>query len=667
MSFLKADISRAFDEDEFFPVFQPQVELRTGQLVGFEVLARWQHKKLGAIGPDDFIPVVEKSGLIDQLTQVMLEKAFRSPVLREGTFSLAVNISPHQLLGPNLPERLMAAAGEGCFPLNRLMIEITESALMDDLERALAAAGELKNLRCKLALDDVGTGYSSLKHLHALPWDELKVDRSFVNSMTEKRESRKIVAAVVGLGQSLGLTTVAEGVETQEQANMLLWQGCDRGQGWLFGKPCSVAELPAVVAKLQGRGAAVVMPVNPDGDTIMSLEASPAQRLAQLQAIYDGAPVGLCFLDRNLRYISLNKRLSEMNGVPAAEHLGKTVAEVIPKVFPVVEPFIRRAMQGDPVTGVEVKKPPCDGEADGRTILLSYQPARDEAGEILGVCVAVMDVTNSRRTEAALRETEDHYRHMMELGPHVPWVLDAKGEVVDASPRWESFTGQKLEEAMGNGWLEVIHPDDVGSTREAIRTLLQTGLPIDVEYRVRKPGGDWIWMRSRGAPRFGPNGKIIYVYGVVEQIHGGMPLTDELRAHETALHAALDTVPFGIVLADSSDGSIFMINATAENMFGGDVHPGQKIAEYAAMNVTTPDGRRLKFDEFPIVRATLHGEPVPSMQVVFERSDGKQIAFCAASKPIYSDQGHLIGGLLILRDAQTEPSCAFEWNLHAAL
>jgi len=123
----------------------------------------------------------------------------------------------------------MAVAAEGCFPLHRLTIEITESALVDDLERAEAAARALKALQCKLSLDDFGTGYSSLKHLHALPFSELKVDRNFVNSMTEKRESRKIVAAVVGLGQSLGLTTVAEGVETQEQANMLLWLGCDLG------------------------------------------------------------------------------------------------------------------------------------------------------------------------------------------------------------------------------------------------------------------------------------------------------------------------------------------------------------------------------------------------------------------------------------------------------
>jgi PAS domain S-box-containing protein len=660
MSFPKADLSRAFDEDEFFPVFQPQVELRTGQLVGFEVLARWQHKSQGLIGPDDFIPDVEESGLIDELTRVMLEKAFRSPVLRESAFTLAVNISPKQLLGLNLAERLTAIAAEACFPLNRLKIEITESALVDDLDRASAGACELKALECKLALDDFGTGYSSLLHLHALPFDELKVDRKFIHAMTQKRESRKIVAAVVGLGQSLGLTTAAEGVETQEQANMLQWLGCDLGQGWLFGKPCTAAELPQLVLRLRQQSTVFVLPTDPDGNTIMSLDALPAQHLAQLQAIYDGSPVGLCFLDSKMRYVSLNRRLSEMNGVPAAEHLGKTVAEVIPKVFPLVEPYIRKAMQGNPVLGVEVKKPPREGEKEGQTILLSYQPARDEAGEVMGVCVAVMDVTKNKRTEEALRETEDHYRHMMQLGPHVPWVLDGKGEVVDASPRWEQITGQKMEDAMGQGWLKMMHPDDVEPTKEAIRTVMRTGLPIDVQYRVHKPGGPWEWMRSRGAPRFGPNGNIIYIYGVVEQMHDGMPVTEELRAHETALHAALDTVPFGIVLANASDGSIFMINATADKMLGGEVHAGQKLSEYGSLRVMRADGQPIQFDEFPIVRATLHGEPVPAMNLLYERADGSRIGLCAASRPIFSDKGELIGGMLVLRDAETEPSCAFE-------
>jgi PAS domain S-box-containing protein len=653
MAFNETDVRRAFDEGEFYPVFQPVVELRTGQLAGFEVLARWNHKKLGPIAPDDFIPSLEKCGLIDKLSRTILTSAFASPALGGNALTLSVNISPIQLLGDKLAERIAEVAAHGGFPLDRLVVEITESALLNDLTRAQDTARDLKALNCKLALDDFGTGYSSLQHLHTLPFDELKVDRSFVSSMTLQRESRKIVASVIGLGLSLGLTTVAEGVETRDQANMLHWLGCDLVQGWLFGKPVTAAELPAVVAEARRSStAAALAPI--DTGSIMSRDLLPAQRLAQLQAIYDGAPVGLCLLDRNMRYVSLNRRLTEMNGVPASAHLGRTVGEVIPHVFPLVEPFIRRALQGEPVAGVEIQKPPAPDGSEGQTLLLSYQPTRDEAGEILGVSVAMMDITGNKRTERALRESENHYRHMMQLNPHVPWVLDKNGEVSEASPRWETFTGQPLEEALGNGWQKMLHPDDVEPTREAIRRSLSNGEPIDIEYRVHRPGADWIWMRSRGAPRFGPTGKVICVYGVVEEVDGHKQITEELQNCQAELRAAVNAVPIGMVLADAQDCSIYMVNPEAERIFRGAVFPGQKLVEYGKLGMARADGRELPPDEFPLARTMLRGEPVGMKRVNFNRPDGTQACLELSSKPIYSDDGTLIGGLMMIGELTTE-------------
>jgi PAS domain S-box-containing protein len=508
------DLQRALDGDEFFPVFQPIVELRTGQLTGFELLARRRHGDRGAIPPEEFIPQIEASGLSSRLTQVLLEKAFTSGPLVASSLHLAVNLSPVQLQDGGLPALIAASAERAGFSLQRLTLEVTESALLLDTSRAEAIADELKRMGCRLALDDFGTGYSSLRHLEALPFDKLKVDRSFVSSMTEARESRKIVAAVIGLGQSLGLVTVAEGVETPDHASMLLWLGCDLGQGWLYGKPAPASQIPLMVSA-PPRPFVSAIP-RADGSLLTGLESLPAQRMAQIQAIYDGAPVGLCFLDTRMRYVSLNRQLAETNGVPLREHLGKTVAEVIPRVFPLVEPYIRRALQGESVIGVEVQKPVPEGGGEPQTVLLTYQPARDEAGEVLGVSVAVMDITGHKRTEAALRESISHFQHLLELGPHVPWVLNDKGEVVEASSRWEDLTGQPLGEAVGNGWQKMLHPDDIAATQEAIRTCLTTGAPIDVHYRVQTLGGEWQGMRSRGSPRFGPLGNIVGVYGVVE-------------------------------------------------------------------------------------------------------------------------------------------------------
>ena len=176
-----AEAYRALESDEFFPYFQPQIQLRTGELKGFEVLARWNHERNGMIQPDDFIPVAEREGWIGALTRQVLHKAFRAALTLPSALQLSVNISPIQLRDRSLAKQIEAVSSETGFPLNRVMVEITESALTYNLGRARLIAEDLKELGCKLSLDDFGTGYSSLGHLQSLPFNELKVDRSFVS------------------------------------------------------------------------------------------------------------------------------------------------------------------------------------------------------------------------------------------------------------------------------------------------------------------------------------------------------------------------------------------------------------------------------------------------------------------------------------------------------
>jgi PAS domain S-box-containing protein len=252
------------------------------------------------------------------------------------------------------------------------------------------------------------------------------------------------------------------------------------------------------------------------------------QRLAQLQAIYNGAPVGLCFLDRNLRYISLNRRLAEMNGAPVVSHLGKTVQEMIPSIYPGVEKYMLRALSGEATPEVEVRRPASHPGGPESTVLLSYQPALDEAGEVIGISVAMMDITERKQTEEALRESEDHLRHMVELNPEIPWVMDSNGNNLDASGRWTTVTGLSKERTRDMGWLEALHPDDVEPTMNALRKALGSGKHIDVEYRVKRIDREWRWMRSRGSPRYGPEGEILRWYGSVEDIDERKQLEERL-------------------------------------------------------------------------------------------------------------------------------------------
>ncbi|HZB87997.1 MAG TPA: EAL domain-containing protein [Terracidiphilus sp.] len=520
MVFERHQIDKAIDRGEFLPFFQPIVYLRTGELQGFELLARWRHPEHGLIPPGEFIPLAEKDGWIGVLTQSLLRQGFCALLSAPGEPQLAVNISPVQLQDGKLPEQIRVLSERSGFPMGRLTIEITESALTQDLVSARRTVSVLKELGCKLSLDDFGTGYSSLAQLQSLPFDKLKVDRSFVGAMTERRDSRKIVAAVVGLGLSLGLNTVAEGVETGEQAEMLRWMGCEQGQGYLFGRPMPAEELAAAISRME-TGVAPSPPADPLGKASSgSLEWLPSQRLAQLRAVYDGAPVGLAFLDSEMRYVQVNKRLANINGRPMTEHLGRTVAEVIPEVFPQVEPSIRRALRGESIAGVEFTKPSSAPNA-GATLLVSYEPARDEAGEVVGVSVAVMDITSIKQMQLALSESEEHFRFMLELLPTIPWIIDPEGRALAVSRRWMEITGTSDEDWQGLGWLKSLHPDDVQPTQERMRQSFASGEPIDLSYRVRRSArAPWKWVRARGSPRVAPDGTIVSWYGCLEPVDG---------------------------------------------------------------------------------------------------------------------------------------------------
>jgi PAS domain S-box-containing protein len=649
MIFDEIDLHRAFDEDEFYPFFQPMVELRTGQLAGFELLARWKHPRLGIILPDDFIPAVEKSGLINGLTRQILEKAFAAGPMLPCPLMLAVNLSPHQLLDATLPAKIAATAAHGGFSLDRLTIEITESALLADLPRAQSVAHELKALHCRLALDDFGTGYSSLKHLQALPFDELKVDRHFVSSMTQSRESRKIVAAVVGLGRSLGLITVAEGVETPEQADMLLWLGCDFGQGFLYSRPVPAEDLPAIVSLKPQPYASCPSELLDEGP-ITSLEALPGQRFAQLQAIYDGAPVGLALLDRNLRYVSLNRRLAQMNGAPLAAHLGRPITELVPDLYPQFESFLRRALAGESIPSFEVRRPNFETGTGYRTLMISYQPVRDEAGEVMGVSIAVVDISDRKRAEQALSESEEHYRHMVELNPQTPWIMDTEGKAVEVSPRWEKLTGFNKEQTLGLGWLDALHPDDLGPVKQAIEKALASGEATNIRYRVRRQDGEWRWMWSRGYPRFDPSGKVICWYGGIEDIQEQKQTEEALQISQAALLATADVVPAGIVIANAPEGAIVLANPEAKRVFRNAILPGQVIADYGQWAAANTDGQPLKPEEYPLARAILRSETTDAQEVLCNREDGTQARVTLSARPINGQDGRRIGAVMIVQD-----------------
>lgn len=243
-------------KEGIFVFYQPIIDARTKKITTREALIRWHHPQWGWVPPAEFVPIAEQSGLIDQLGEFVLNRACRDATGWNDNARVAVNISAAQLgKGSIVPCVLEALARSGLSP-DRLEVEVTETAMLDDEYESLGDLRRLRDIGVRLALDDFGTGYSSLTHLRAFPFDKIKIDGSFVKAAVERPESAAVVRAIVDLGKRLGVTTVAEGVETEAQLNRVLEEGCDEIQGYFYGQPQPVQTDIAIIDELKPNNSA---------------------------------------------------------------------------------------------------------------------------------------------------------------------------------------------------------------------------------------------------------------------------------------------------------------------------------------------------------------------------------------------------------------------------
>jgi EAL domain-containing protein (putative c-di-GMP-specific phosphodiesterase class I) len=250
---IERDLKKALTHDELMLFYQPQVELASRRIVGAEALIRWNHPLKGLITPDRFIPIAEESGQIIDINRWVIQNACRQQKQWQAAgltpINIAVNLSGYRLSSQNIIHTIKDAVA--CFQDENmnLEIEITENVLMQDDEETISTMKELKALKLRIALDDFGTGYSSLSYLTSFPVDTIKIDRSFVMGCTTEPKNLIIIKAIIAMGHSMGKRIVAEGIETDDQFEMMKSLGCDEGQGYLFKHPIPADDFSALFIK----------------------------------------------------------------------------------------------------------------------------------------------------------------------------------------------------------------------------------------------------------------------------------------------------------------------------------------------------------------------------------------------------------------------------------
>ena len=255
---LQADLALSVSRNELQLFYQPQSKI-SGEVIGFEALLRWDHLRRGFVPPNTFIPLAEESGLINEIGEWVLREACREASSWRKPLQIAINLSPLQLRQGDFVSLVHSVLLENNLAPDRLVLEITESALMDDYSRSVSILRRVKALGVRIAMDDFGTGYSSLSYLQSFPFDKIKIDQTFISNLDRNAQSAAIVRAVLALGRNLDLITVAEGVETSQQLTILRNEGCDEIQGYLIGRPQPIDEYAAIIGRSVGKNTRTVI------------------------------------------------------------------------------------------------------------------------------------------------------------------------------------------------------------------------------------------------------------------------------------------------------------------------------------------------------------------------------------------------------------------------
>ncbi|NRF95572.1 EAL domain-containing protein [Paenibacillus frigoriresistens] len=464
------ELRNALQLNELSIVYQPQVNIRTGKIMGVEAMLRWKHPELGMVSPSEFIPLAEKSGLITSIGEWVLRtacaqnKAWQNQGLDPLTIS--VNLSPKQLTQSNLLEVVKGALNDSGLEPHFLDLEITEGMTMD-VDQVLEILQQLKNLGVRISIDDFGTGYSSLYYLKRLPLNTLKIDQSFVRDCTFDDSDATIVKTIVSMAHHLGLNVIAEGVETKEQLLFLQQYLCNEVQGYLFSKPLPAEELELKLSEITSVFQQYGMDLEITEQRWIEEQLCSARQDLE-NTIRKQQGMTFKFREENGRFIHTlcdGELLYRMNITPQ-QIVGKELYDILPGGYAdeIIKSY-RKAWQGETDVTYE-------NLLNGIWFLASLRPILrgGRVVEVIGNCI---DITERKRAEAALVESEERYRQLIEMSPDTILVHD-HGEVLfinqagyEALPRCSS----SLLES-GGSFYSYLSPEQQRESEDRVKKML---------------------------------------------------------------------------------------------------------------------------------------------------------------------------------------------------
>jgi diguanylate cyclase (GGDEF)-like protein/PAS domain S-box-containing protein len=577
---LLGDLRRALEMHEIVLHYQPKVSVASGEVVGVEALARWQHPTRGLLYPDSFIAVAEHTGLIGPFTSYVLNAALAQARIWAGQgspMSVAVNLSGHNLLDEHLPTEVAELLATHGVPASLLELEVTESAIMLDPVRAGRLLQSLSDLGIRLSIDDFGAGYTSLSQLKTLPIDELKIDRSFVMAMASDARDALIVQSVIELGQNLGLNIVAEGVETAQALATLHRFDCDIAQGYFIARPAPAETFDAWL-RARTNSAPLPIAVTPSrraSDAVFterdfSEPTSPAAALRaseeRFRALFTLAPIGITEARADGTIVAMNPHGCAMLGYNLDEVIGGSVTMFIDPDDRAEQARSLAALSDS--DGYSARRIFRRKDGTAVTVLMNVAVVRQASGAVhrmVGMMVDISELAAAQQSLAAnaialtareseLRKSAAFQDAVLAATPDLIFVAES----ITNRNVWSSgnlaefgYTARQLKGLGGNAINTFVHPDDQFKVREqnAAAQALPDGEVVRIRYRIRVQDDVYRWFGRSVTPfaRDGAGG-VTQILGITSDV---TELVDvEQRLADAALHDPLTGLPNHTLLTD---------------------------------------------------------------------------------------------------------------------